>query len=136
MKLDVSILVACGAGLAACAHPTETREQSSAERAEANLAQLLEGRVAGEPRSCITILNDQNLRVIDRTALVYDAGAIIWVSRPANPRALDQRNILVTERFGRELCRHDVIRTLDRQNGTVAGVVFLGDFVPYRKPAP
>ena len=104
-----------------------------ARRAEARLAKMLEGRVAGEPRSCISALDSSRLQILDRTAVVYDAGGTIWVSRPDDPNSLDSRDIVVIRRTGGQLCKQDLIRTVDRTGHFTTGVVFLGDFVPYRR---
>ncbi len=74
-----------------------------------------------------------NLQLIDATAIVYDAGRTIYVARPKNPRSLDADDILVIKRTGSQLCKQDIIRTVDRSFGFTTGVVFLGDFVPYTK---
>lgn len=128
--------LAAGLGLAAslagCTHiegPSRVQQ-----RAEARLTQMLEGRVAGEPRSCIAAFDLGRLQILDRTAVVYDSGDTIWVSRPSDPDALDTRDIVVIERTGGQLCKTDLVRTVDRVNRFTTGVVFLGDFVPYRKP--
>ena len=102
-------------------------------KGEARLAKMLEGRVAGEPESCISGYRSNRLEVIDETAVVYDAGSTIWVARPTDPRSLDDRDVLVIERFGGQLCAQDVIRTIDSSTGITTGIVFLEDFVPYRK---
>ena len=102
-------------------------------KGEARLAKMLEGRVAGEPESCISAYTSSRLEVIDETALVYDAGNTIWVARPKDPRSLDRHDVLVIDRFSSQLCAQDVVRTVDSSTGITTGVVFLGDFVPYRK---
>jgi hypothetical protein len=101
---------------------------------EARLAAMLEGRTAGEPRSCISASVDSRLKIIDRTAVVYDAGRTIYVARPENPQSLDTQDVLIINRFGSQLCKQDVIRTADRTLGFTTGIVFLGDFVPYTRP--
>ena len=104
-------------------------------KGEARLAKLIAGRTAGQPVSCIpTQLDSQHMQVIEETALVYDAGSTIYVARPDDPNALSSHDILVINRFGSQLCKQDVIRTVDRYSGFMTGVVFLGDFVPYKKP--
>jgi hypothetical protein len=122
--------LAFAAALAGCAHTEGTRQ----EREEARLAKLLEGRVPGKPESCITALSDNRLQFYDRTAVVYDAGDTIWVSRPTDPRSLDTRDVVVIRRTGSQLCKQDIIRTVDRTSGITTGVVFLENFVPYRRP--
>ncbi len=107
------------------AKPKQTGEQK--------LAKMLEGRVAGEPRSCIFTTPSSSIRVIDDTALVYRSGGTLWVNVPADPSSLDDDDIMVVRRTGSQLCNLDVITTVDRYSGFYNGNVFLGDFVPYRK---
>jgi len=103
-------------------------------KGEAKLAKLLEGRVAGEPKSCISTNRSNNMHVIDNTAIVYEDGKTIWVNRTAHPENLDWNDILVINRFsGSQLCRLDQVTTIDQGSGFFTGVVFLQDFVPYRK---
>jgi hypothetical protein len=101
---------------------------------EQKLAELLEGRVAGEPKSCISTTRGGNLRVIENTALVYEAGDTLWVNRTARPDDLNRDDVLVINKTsGMQLCRLDRITTVDQVNHFFTGVVFLQDFVPYRK---
>ena len=121
--------LAVAALLAASGCVSTTAAERAAE-GEAKLARMLEGRVAGQPQSCISAWQNRNLEVIDETAIVYDAGNTIYVARPAQPQSLDSSDILVIERTGSQLCKHDIVRTVS-QSGFMTGVVFLGDFVPY-----
>jgi hypothetical protein len=107
--------------------------QSVAEKGEAKLAKLLEGRVAGEPVNCISAFNSSDVEVIDETALVYKAGKTIYVARPTNPRSLSRNDVLVTKRTGSQLCSNDSMHTVDRTGGFTTGPVFLEKFVPYTK---
>ena len=126
-------LLIAGLGLAALAGCTHT-DTPRLEREQARLARMIEGRVAGEPRSCITVFDMGRLQIVDRTAVVYESGDTVWVSRPTNPTSLDTRDIVVIRRSGSQLCKHDVIRMVDRTGHFTTGVVFLEDFVPYRRP--
>ncbi|MEZ5688350.1 MAG: hypothetical protein R3E21_06145 [Caenibius sp.] len=100
---------------------------------EEQLAKMLEGREAGEPQSCISMFDSYNLRVIHRTALVYKRGDTVWVNRPANPEDLDYFDVLVMKRTGSQLCKQDIVTTMDQSTHMFTGSVFLGDFVPYKK---
>lgn len=100
---------------------------------EARLATLLEGRVAGEPVTCIPAFRTDRLQVIEKVALVYTAGDVIYVARPDDPSVLGHNDVIVINRFGSQLCNTDIIRTVDRHGGFNTGVVFLEKFVPYRK---
>jgi hypothetical protein len=102
---------------------------------EQRLARAIEGRVAGEPVRCLNLRNIRSSRIIDRTAIIYDAGGTLYVNRPRSGReSLDQWDVLVTRPFGSQLCSIDVVQLYDTASRMQTGSVFLGDFVPYRKP--
>lgn len=107
-------------------------------KGEKRLARMLEGRVAGEPRSCIQTLPTQRSVTIDGTAYVYGSGRTIWVQRTKDPERIDDRDALVIIRYGgTQLCRNDQMTTIDPLTGIFTGVVFFEDFVPYtRVPSP
>ena len=103
---------------------------------EEKLAKLLEGRVAGEPTDCIYLPRVRSSRIIDDTAIVYDAGSVIYVNRPrGGANGLDDDDVMVTEFHGggSSLCSIDVVRLHYRSTFFYNGFVSLGDFVPYRK---
>ena len=103
---------------------------------EEKLAKLLEGRVAGQPTDCIYLPRVRSSRIIDDTAIVYDAGSVIYVNRPrGGANGLDDDDVMVTEFHGggSSLCSIDVVRLHDRSTFFYNGFVSLGDFVPYRK---
>lgn len=127
------LAIATTTALAALMALPASAANDRAEKGQAELAEMLEGRVAGEARSCIYVARGEGLDVVDRTAVVYERGDTIWVSRPSHPQSLDDDDILVIERYSGQLCRHDVKYTLDRTGGFYSGNVFLGDFVPYRR---
>lgn len=102
---------------------------------EAKLAREIEGRVAGEPVNCLPFHRIRSSRIIDDTAIVYDAGSTLYVNRPRAGRdSLDRWDTLVTRTFGSQLCSSDVVHLYDSGSRIQTGMVFLGDFVPYRKP--
>ena len=130
MKTLATILA--GAALALTGAAAASAE-TLAEKGEARLAKMLEGRTAGEPVSCISMMRSNDLQVIEYVGLVYKAGDTVYVSRPADPRSLGRDDVPVIQRFGSQLCKQDVIRTVDRHGGYTNGVVFLNDFVPYKR---
>ena len=119
------------------AAPVQAQEKTEAvelTRGEAELAELLEGRVAGEPRSCIRTIGSRNLNQIDGTALTYRDGDTVWVNYTRNPDSIDDRDIMVIDRFsGSSLCRTDQVKLVDRVNGFLSGILLLDQFVPYKK---
>ncbi len=126
----ISVAVAAMA-MAAPAHAQDRHAQDREERAQTAFAELVEGRTAGEATNCISTFQSNRLRVEEHVGLVYERGDTIWVARTTNPRSLDQWDVPVIERYGSQLCTHDVTRTIDRSSGMFSGVLFLEDFVPY-----
>ena len=102
---------------------------------EQRLDKLLEGRVAGKPTSCISTADTRDMEIIDGVALVYRSGTTLYVNRPRNPEDLDSDDILVIRTNGSQLCRLDMIHTVDRMGHFTTGFVNLGDFIPYRRDA-
>ena len=103
---------------------------------QAELAEILEGRIAGEPTSCIRTFGSRNLEQIDDTALIYRDGKTIWVNYTRTPRSIDENDFLVIQKFNAsQICRTDQITTRDRLGNFFSGVIMLDDFVPYRLPA-
>jgi len=101
---------------------------------EAELARALDGRVAGEPVQCIDLHRIRSSRVISGTAILYDAGSVVYVNRPDNGAdQLNQWDTLVTRTPTTRLCSIDTVTLIDRGSQSFSGVVFLGDFVPYRR---
>ncbi len=121
----------CAFALALIAAPAAA--QSPQERSDEKFAELTEGRVAGEPQSCVPALRGNRLQVVDYLGFIYEQGDTLWISRVKNPRSLGWDDIPIIERFGSQLCKQDVIRTVDRGSNFFTGVVFLEDFVPYTK---
>ena len=123
------------ASLAMLAAPALHAQEASVSKGEAKLAKLIEGRVAGEPESCITMIGSRPMTKIDDTALVYRAGNTVWVNRTRTPEAIDDNDYLVIRKFGTsQLCKSDNVTTYDRSGNFFSGVIFLDDFVPYREP--
>ncbi|OYW16069.1 MAG: hypothetical protein B7Z39_02640 [Novosphingobium sp. 12-64-8] len=117
------------AGTTASAKPKLTGEEQ--------LAKMLEGRVAGAPVDCIFMPTVSSSRVIDKTAIVYDAGRTLYVQRPkTGAESLDDNDVLVTRLTGSQLCSIDTVQLYNRGVGNFwRGFVGLDKFVPYTRPA-
>ncbi|RIX32131.1 hypothetical protein [Sphingomonas edaphi] len=102
---------------------------------EAELAKLLEGRVAERPVSCIRDYPSGHTRAIDGTALVFGTGSVIYVNRTRDPRSIDDDNALVIRKSGTgaQLCNSDIVTTMNSGSHFYTGNVFLTEFVPYRR---
>lgn len=125
IALAATALIAGGAAVSA--KPRLTPEQ--------RLEKLLEGRIAGKPTNCISTSDTRDMEVLDGVALVYRSGTTLYVNKPRNPEELDSDDILVVRSSGSQLCRLDMIHTVDRTGHFITGFVNLGDFIPYRRAA-
>lgn len=132
MKHRLHWIAAATAACAALSAPAAVAKEKKS--GEEKLAELLEGREAGEPKSCISDFGSRgDLRVIDGTALVYGRGRTIYVNRTRHPDHIDDDEVLVTRRYGSQICKQDIVTTIDRFSGFYSGNVFLTDFVPYTR---
>ncbi|MEO1488657.1 MAG: hypothetical protein AAFR88_04365, partial [Pseudomonadota bacterium] len=113
---------------------TEVETKAEMTEGEEKLAKLLEGRVAGKPQNCIRNLPSQQIRTIDETAYVFGRGSTIWVQRTTRPEDIDRDEIIVSRSVrGGQMCRQDLINTVDRAGGFFRGTITLTEFVPYRR---
>ncbi|MDG6080082.1 hypothetical protein E3U23_12885 [Erythrobacter litoralis] len=115
--------------------PLAAQDDAPVTKGEAKLAEMLEGRVAGEPSNCIRTFGSRNLQQIDDTALVYRDGDTVWVNYTKSPSSIDDDDYLVIRKFtNSQLCRTDQVTTRDRFGNFFSGVIILDDFIPYRMP--
>ena len=125
LAIALSAAAALLAGPALDARPRLTPRQE--------LDKLLVGREAGRPVHCISTFDSREMRVLDKTAIVFGWGNTIWVNTPRNAEHLDDDDILVTHTSGSQLCSLDIVQTLDRSSQFYNGSLSLGEFVPYRR---
>ena len=101
---------------------------------EAELAQAIAGRVAGAPVDCIDIHRVRSSHIIAGTAIVYDAGSVVYVNRPrGGAESMDDWDIMVNRLWSSQLCSIDTVQLIDQGTHMYSGSVFLGEFVPYRR---
>ncbi len=105
------------------------------ELGEAQLAKLLNGRVAGQPTDCIRTYPSGGMKTIDGTALVFGRGDTIYVNRTQDPQSINDSHALLIRKHGpgTSLCRTDIVTTFDPVAQFYTGNVFLTEFVPYRR---
>jgi hypothetical protein len=97
------------------------------------LAKILKDRVAGKPVNCIYLRDIRSTTIIDKTAIVYDTGSVIYVNRPAYPQSLDSDDVMVTKTWSGQLCRLDIVELRERSGMWMHGSVGLETFTPYTK---
>ena len=127
----LAIILATAAALTA-GGALQAKERLSPEQ---ELAKAIDGRVAGDPVSCIYMPSVRSTKIIQNTAIVYDAGQVVYVNEPDNAQSLDKDHILVSKRHSSQLCSIDVVELRDSPNFFYEGFVSLNKFVPYRKVA-
>ena len=128
------VAAAITAATLALAAPALAQSEREMERSDRAFAELVDGwQVAGEPEACINTFISNRLRVVEHVGFAYRQGDTMWVARARNPQALGPWDVPVIDRFGSQLCRHDQMRTIDRGSGFFSGVLFIDDFVPYRR---
>ncbi|WP_253200895.1 hypothetical protein [Sphingomonas quercus] len=132
----IRILIAGLAGVALATTATAAAPRSKAD-GEAELAKLLDGRVAGKPVDCISLPSTGSSRIIEGTAIVYGSGRTLYINRPqSSADLLHDDDILVTRTFGSQLCRMDTVRLTNRFSRIPGGFVILDRFVPYKRAQP
>ena len=122
-------------GLVATAFTLPAAAQNDAEMSEgeAELVEILEGRIAGEPVNCLSSMQRDRVQTIDGTAFVFRDGDTIYVNRPRGAQFIDDFDLPVFRQFSSELCRLDQVEMRDRTSGIPGPRVVLEEFVPYRK---
>ncbi len=121
--------------LASCA-PMDSTPKPLTDKQSALLAKALNGKVAGEPVNCISDFNATNLiRVSDDILLYRVSGRLVYQNRLRSscPGLARDSDIIVSEQFGSQKCRGDLLKLVDRTSGIQGPVCSLGEFVPYRK---
>lgn len=129
MRKLISLLLL---GAATAASPALAAERQTPEQ---QLAHALEGRVAGQPVDCVNLPQVRSTQVIPGTAIIYDTGGTLYVNRPRSGAGqLNTWDTMVTRLNTTQLCSIDTVQMVDRSSHMLTGIVFLGDFVPYRRP--
>ena len=106
-------------------------------RAEAELADELEGRVAGEPVTCISQRDIRAHEAAGDGLILFEGrGDVDYLNHP-------QGGGCPTLRFGRalvfrttstRLCAGEVASVIEPVSGGSYGSCILGEFTPYREP--
>ena len=131
----ISVLMA-GAVLASCTTgppaPTRTAQKQQ------EFQQLLNGKVAAAPVSCLPHYRSGDMRVIDDNTIAFrDGSSRVYVAHMQGgcSNLGSGSYALVTRQYGSaDLCRGDIAQVVDTQNGFTVGSCVFGDFVPYVRP--
>ncbi|MGY6550575.1 MAG: hypothetical protein ACXIT4_01630 [Erythrobacter sp.] len=134
--LRLAVMLAAGVMAAAPVRAAEEAEPAAEmTKGEAELAKLLDGRVAGEPLRCVRTVPGQPMQTINGAAYVFGRGPTIYVQRTTRPQDIRDRYALQLLRQNTtssiEVCRSDIVTTRDRALGITVGSVIFEDFIPY-----
>ena len=127
LALPLTLVAACG--------QVDSTPAPLTEKQSAMLMKELNGKIAGKPVNCISDYNANNLiRVSDNILLYRVSGRLVYQNnlRSTCSGLARDNDIIVSEQFGGQKCRGDIIRLVDRTSGMTGGVCSLGEFVPYR----
>lgn len=134
--MRVMSLLLAGAVLASCTTTPQPTARSADKQAE--YAQLLAGKVAKTPITCLPHYESGDMRVIDDETIAFRDGSSRTFVTHMNGGCSNLGNgsyALVTNLYGTaNLCRGDIGRVVDTQNGLTVGSCSFGDFTPYVRP--
>ena len=134
MRSIIPILIAAAVGGCAVAPPQPPLVDA---KAQTRMAELLAGKVAGPPRSCLPSYRADTMSVIDdRTIVFRDSPGRVWVMHPLNECNLLSVGpyALMTRSPTSQLCRGEIAQVVDTMSGATVGSCVIGDFIPYVRP--
>ncbi len=134
---SISLLLMTGA-LASCTTAPPPGPRSA--EAQAELQQLIAGRTAGQPVSCLPGFQSRssNMIPIDDNTVAFrtSTGGEVYVSNITSGGCTGLASgfyTLVTRTSGSRLCSGDIASVTDIRTGTLVGACSLGEFTPYRR---
>jgi hypothetical protein len=127
LTLLAAVLVPLSAAPASNARREATRLAN-----DAKITKALANLTPGAPVPCISLATPMSSSLYGGTILYRNSGRLTYRN---DTRGIcgSRDDILVTRSWGSQLCRGDVVRTVDRLSGFHTGSCVLGDFVPYRR---
>jgi hypothetical protein len=137
VKMRLISIFMAGAVLASCTTGPQPPPMRTAEKQQ-EYQQLLLGKVAQTPMSCLPHYRSGDMRVIDDETVAFRDGSrrtYIAHMQGSCSGLGSGHYALVTHQFGSaDLCRGDIARVVDTLNGFTVGSCAFGDFVPYVRP--
>ena len=120
--------------LAGCTGNAEL-QASRAAKGQRDLAEALNGRVAGKPENCLPSPSSVNgPQIIDARNILYRDGRRVWRNElEADCPSLDRYDILVVELHGSQICKNDLFRPVDPGSRIPGAYCRFGQFTPYVK---
>jgi hypothetical protein len=136
VEMRVLTLALAATALASCTTAPEPVTRRADKQAE--FAQLLAGKVAQRPLTCLPHYKSSDMRVIDDNTIAFRDGSRRTYVAHMNGGCSNLGSgsyALVTQQFGSpDLCRGDIARVVDTLSGMTVGSCSFGDFTPYVAP--
>jgi hypothetical protein len=129
-------LLLIGGALVACT-TTAAQQPIRSVKAQKQYEELLAGKVAGPPISCLPTYHQDDMVVIDERTVAFRTGrSRVYVNHmQGGCTNLGGPYALVTRSFGSaQLCRGDIGQVVDLTNHFTVGSCVFGDFIPYTRP--
>lgn len=123
------------AGTAALSADSKDYEARRAAKEQAELDTALAGLVPGKPQTCLSprFVNDTQ-RIGDTILYKRSRTEVYRTDTGGGCFGLRNGDAIVTRSINGDLCRGDIVRTVDLTSRMETGACSFGDFVPYRKP--
>ena len=101
---------------------------------ETELSRLIGEREAGEPIDCLPLRQVRSSRIIDHTAVIFEAVGTFYLNRPtAGSELLDGDKAIMTATPSAQICSGEAVQLFDAASRVISSSVFLGKFIPYTK---
>ncbi len=128
LPIAALILSSCAATPAQIA-----REQADTARDQAKLDKRLAGFTPGRTVDCIRLVN-ANVDIYGDTLVYNDTGTRLYkTTTTGGCFGLRRDDIIVTRSFNGQLCRGDIVHTVDRTSGFPSGACSFGEFQTYTR---
>jgi hypothetical protein len=137
VKMRNISLLFLGGVLVACTTTAAEQAPIRTAKSQHQYDQLLAGKVAGAPVSCLPSYRQNDMVVIDeRTVAFREGSARVYVNHMQGGCSnLGGPYALVTKMYGSaQLCRGDIGQVVDLTNHFTVGSCVFGDFIPYVRP--
>jgi hypothetical protein len=126
--IKAGLTIALATLLTGCA----TTGQMAEVREDPGVTKALAGKVAGEPRDCLSLVDARSSATYEGTILYRVSRNLTWRNDMNGCSSLRDDRIPVVEVRGSQICRGDIVRLADRTTGAEWGACTFGNFVPYR----
>jgi Family of unknown function (DUF6491) len=137
VKMRVISALIASAVLASCTTGPQPPPMRTAQKQQ-EYQQLLVGKVAQAPVSCLPHYRSGDMRVIDDQTIAFRDGTnrtYVAHMQGGCSNLSSGHYALVTRQFGSaDLCRGDIAQVVDTLNRFPVGSCVFGDFVPYVRP--